>query len=319
MSASKEDVVRDVTTQLGLTPLAAQDGASIHINRCQSLFVHIVSNPNMMGSFYDAFDWQAQGCVDYPTVVRHPQHVNAVQKNILDGAYATFYDFYIDLSLIFCNALLYNPSEHRIHQVASAYLQSIHERLDTMMVCQEGATNSDEVFLKGMRILLALTCKDEHRLFHKPVDVEGYKSEMLHPLSISCIGKRMDKNVYSHWNDFWDDVDTLWSNAESFNDDPWILNYTASMKTFSRNLRTSWQHYLWTPTSVNACITPEMAESWISEFSALDPSHQFPVLEQVKKSSSASHLFGCSAEVMAFSMPPSLFFQTSRLMKLSNV
>ena len=73
-------------------------------------------------------DPQLDNCPDYFDIIKKPMDLQTVRKKLSSNEYSTIRDWKRDMSLIWENALVYNPSETIIYDCAS-HLKAVYERL----------------------------------------------------------------------------------------------------------------------------------------------------------------------------------------------
>lgn len=311
--SSPLEVVQSVLCQLKLAPLDWNALRDVPVQRRQRLIKYASSNPLLVSALYNAFDWQACECLDYPVHVKFPMHLN----HCIEKSYDSFDDSIVDLLLVFCNAVIFNPVTEFLHVISRQYLEDMHAQLLECVSSptrEEFLATEETIAFHAPRILIALITRDELAIFHHPVDkmVAGYYETILHPISLSCIWKRMESGVYMHWDDFWADVNLMWSNALQFNvKDNEFVAYTEQIKVFCKGLRQTF-YSIPNGSLQGRGITVEMSEGWLQTYQKSTPCMQKKVEALiVTQMSWAFENEACpTIETLAFAIPHTLFFRT---------
>eukprot|EP00798_Chlamydomonas_sp_ICE-L_P031473 gene31473-6661_t len=85
------------------------------------------------------------GIPDYFTIVKEPMDLNAIVAGIESGAYSHFSQVYHHVLLVFTNAMLYNPPENPIHQLALKVCAAFASRAMISMHQLQGLQEKSQV------------------------------------------------------------------------------------------------------------------------------------------------------------------------------
>ena len=243
---------------------------------------------------------------------------NIKQKQKLQ-LYITFEEVLYDLALVFSNCVHALPSADGRYEISKCYLAFMQDVVVEMNEYSSSTSLTTEISERALRFLLSLTCKDEVGLFHKLVDenmVPGYYSSVLCPNSLTSIIVNLDKSAYFCWEDFLMDVDIIWKNALAFNQGNHdIISYTNSMSNFSKIVFDRCiRQDLKNKSDMKTFISPEMSESWVTDFQQLSSEIQDDIMSIVYKEAEFLDEENITLEVISFSLPSATFLKTRIMM-----
>jgi len=221
-----------------------------NVQKCAKVLKTIMKNP-AAGAFLIPVDWKALKLPTYPKIVKNPMDLGTVQQKLESGRYGKVEDFISDVQLVWKNAKLFNLEGSDIFEVASLLDEEFTSKLDvTTGPLREagsrgGPSSGGGDTLSGDQLAQTKAAVREVRkhkdaaVFLEPVDWKGlgikdYPTIIKRPMDLGTIMKRLDGGQYSSVLDVAADVDLVWSNAMTYNqDESYIYNVAAELKAFS--------------------------------------------------------------------------------------
>ncbi|GBL96534.1 Bromodomain-containing protein 8 [Araneus ventricosus] len=79
----------------------------------------------------------------YLNIVHRPMDLSLIKKNIDVGVIRTTDEFHRDMLLMFQNAIMYNSSDHDVHQMAVAMQRDVVKQISAFLATQ--SRNKEEV------------------------------------------------------------------------------------------------------------------------------------------------------------------------------
>ena len=83
--------------------------------------------------FYEPVDHVGLKLTDYLTIVKQPIDLGSVKRKLESDQYADYKDVHADVTLMFKNCYLYNPTTHSVVKMAIKLEQIAEKRLDLMV------------------------------------------------------------------------------------------------------------------------------------------------------------------------------------------
>lgn len=113
---------------------------SEQLKRCQKVLQQLQKH-RAAGPFLAPVDPIAQGCPDYPTIVKEPMDLSTVEKKLRNGLYPTPQLFAIDVRKIWANAILYNPKNNPVYEqtrVMMDFFDKVYKEVEDVPFIETG-------------------------------------------------------------------------------------------------------------------------------------------------------------------------------------
>jgi len=222
---------------------------------CAKALKMIMKNP-AAGAFLVPVDWKVLKLPTYPKIVKHPMDLGTISNKLEDRRYGKVEEFVADVNLVWTNAKLFNLEGSDIYEVATLLDEEFQSKLDvTSGPLREpgskggssggGGSGGGGEALSGEQLSQCKAAVRELRkhkdaaAFLEPVDwktlgIKDYPTIIKRPMDLGTIMKRLDSGGYSSVLDVAADIDLVWSNAMTYNqDESYIYNVALDLKTFS--------------------------------------------------------------------------------------
>ena len=102
------------------------------LRRCQKILGMLQKHKSAM-PFLLPVDPIAQGCPDYPIIVKEPMDLSTVEKKLKMGQYVTPLQFQQDVNKIWSNAIRYNPQNNPVYdatRLMMEYFDKIYKEVE---------------------------------------------------------------------------------------------------------------------------------------------------------------------------------------------
>jgi hypothetical protein len=218
----------------------------------------LMRNP-AAGAFLAPVDWKALQLPTYPKIVKHPMDLGTIQQKLDSSRYAKVEDFIADVRLVWSNAKAFNLEGSDIYEVAMLLEEEFEGKLELQSgPLREGGASSSKGgggggggggssggALSGEQLAQCKAAMRELRkhkdagAFLEPVDwkalgIRDYPTIIKRPMDLGTVQKRLDSGQYNSVLDVAADIDLVWSNAMTYNqDESYIYNVAADLKSFS--------------------------------------------------------------------------------------
>ena len=104
-----------------------------HIQRLvRPLLQRLMQHPKNTDIFNKPVDPVALCIPHYFSKIRHPMDLGTIKSRLQRGEYRSLDDIFADISLVFDNALLFNPPQHTVHEVAKLIKQEFKDDLASL-------------------------------------------------------------------------------------------------------------------------------------------------------------------------------------------
>lgn len=207
------------------------------IDACKNaLSTFIKKNHKETFWFMQPVDHVALNLPQYPQIVKFPMDLGTIQRRLNSGSFAHFDEFASDVTLVFANALLFNPADHEVHQCAlklKAKFVDVYYKLISsndiqnwfypMVPPPRTAPPLQGSELSQCQDTLKMLMRMEDSLaFREPVpwfneDLAQYPREVGRLMDLGTIHSWLGQNVYSTSAQFANDVRQVFRNAMKFN------------------------------------------------------------------------------------------------------
>ena len=205
------------------------------------------------GAFLVPVDWKALKLPTYPKIVKHPMDLGTVQSKLEASRYATVEAFVADVELVWKNAKAFNLEGSDIYEVAALLETDFSSKLEVTSgpLREKGAASSSgggggggdalsgESLAQCKAAMRELRKHKDAAVFNDPVDwkalgIKDYPLIIKRPMDLGTVMKRLESGQYSSVLDVAADVDLVWSNAMTYNQDgSYIYNTAADLKAFA--------------------------------------------------------------------------------------
>lgn len=198
-------------------------------------------------------DWKALKLPLYPKIVKNPMDLGTVQQKLEAARYGKVEDFLADVDLVWKNAKLFNLEGSDIYEVAVLLEEEFKSKLEvTSGPLREagakggpsssgggGDTLSGEVLTSIKAAVRDIRKHKDAAVFLEPVDwktlgILDYPKIIKRPMDLGTIHKRLESGQYNSVLDVAADIDLVWSNAMTYNqDESYIYQVAADLKSFA--------------------------------------------------------------------------------------
>jgi len=199
---------------------------------CLSMTRNLIINKN--GSpFAVPVNYLELNIPHYPEIVKNPMDLGSVQKKLNNHEYKTVDEWIADVRLTFANAMLFNPSDHLVHQMAKSLktafdkkLASVLEKLETRSFVNDGSGGTlgpaGDWPRKAKAILKSVMDHPQSFPFNEGVDwkklkIPDYPKIIKKPMDLAKVERQLNMNQYNSVDDFANDVRLVFTNAKIYN------------------------------------------------------------------------------------------------------
>ena len=222
------------------------------VERCQKACLGVLRALQKMpdaGPFLLPVDWKTLKLPTYPKIVKNPMDLGTVEQKLQAKRYATVSDFAADVRLIWSNAQGFNLEGSDIYELAANLSNEFDSKMSQvpMGLLREGAARSTtggggggsgEVLGGEALATCKVVVKDlrKHKdaaVFLEPVDwkklgINDYPTIIKRPMDLGTILKRLESGAYTAVLDVISDIELVWSNAMTYNQDESYIYQTAA-------------------------------------------------------------------------------------------
>ena len=225
-----------------------------NVQLCTKALKIIMKNP-AAGAFLIPVDWKALKLPTYPKIVKTPMDLGTVQQKLESARYNKVEDFIGDVEQVWKNAKLFNLEGSDIYEVATLLDEEFVSKLEvTTGALREpgsgggpsrggggggGDSLSGDKLAQCKAALRELRKHKDAAAFLEPVDwkalgIKDYPTIIKRPMDLGTVMKRLESNQYASILDVAADVDLVWSNAMTYNqDESYIYQVAADLKAFA--------------------------------------------------------------------------------------
>jgi len=212
--------------------------------------------------FMTPVDHKALMIPQYPEIVKFPMDFGTIQKRLQKSNFTDFDQFASDVTLVFANAILFNPPDHAVH-LCALHLKGVFAAVYYRLLANPVVLQWTYPNVPPARGLQAPMLQDHNskcqqmigkicgmalsEAFRDPVDwfaqdLAQYPREVGRLMDLGYIGKWLDKNEYASPDLFARDVRQVFKNAMKFNQEGSNFHQMASAcATFFEELYNSSQ------------------------------------------------------------------------------
>jgi len=220
--------------------------------QCFAVLKTLQKNPNAV-DFLQPVDWKALKLTTYPKMIKNPMDLGTVESKLASGRYAHTDDFVRDVNQIWQNAHIFNQEGSQIYDIASLLRDVFREKMKDVEPgpLQEGGGSSggggggggggmtpDELAQCKAAVRDIRKHKDAAD-FLEPVDwkalgIPDYPTIIKRPMDLGTVAKRLDAGQYASVHAVYADLDLVWTNAMTYNqDESFIYVLARDLKAFS--------------------------------------------------------------------------------------
>jgi len=220
---------------------------------CLNVLRGIQRNPEA-GAFLAPVDWKALKLPTYPKIVKNPMDLGTVEAKLSANRYATVEDFAKDVRLIWTNAQAFNLEGSEIYQIASILSDDFESKMAEVRpgplregggASKSSGGSSGQEALSGeslagcKKVVRDLRAHKDAGPFLEPVDwkalgIKDYPTIIKRPMDLGTVMKRLEGGQYTSVHDVAADVDLVWSNAMTYNqDESYIYSLAAELKSIA--------------------------------------------------------------------------------------
>ena len=218
------------------------------------------------GVFLVPVDWKALQLPLYPKLIKNPMDLGTVQQKLESNRYAKVEDFIADVGLVWKNAMIFNADGSDIYEVASQLEKEFTSKLEvtTGPLREKGASGPSsgpptkgassssapgksggkgglegEALAQCKAAVKELRKHKDAQVFNDPVDwkalgILDYPTIIKRPMDLGTVMKRLDGGGYASVQAVVGDVDLVWQNAMTYNqDESYIYQVAAELKSFA--------------------------------------------------------------------------------------
>ncbi|KAF8910096.1 Bromodomain-containing protein [Gymnopilus junonius] len=187
---------------------------------------------------------------DYYAIIKQPIALDDIKKQLDSNGYATLEAVKTDFELLFGNAKAYNQTESAIYQDAKELLKLVHKTYNKMVPSEEDGDNGKpkqpnltRLIRTRLEKLVAKTDFDGRVLSDEFMQLPSkklwpiYYKTITKPRCFEEIFKSIKRKEYETTADFAADVELVFSNATTFNQDHTpIWNDAVALREYFRQL-----------------------------------------------------------------------------------
>jgi len=228
------------------------------VERCQKACLGVLRALQKMpdaGPFLLPVDWKTLKLPTYPKIVKNPMDLGTVEQKLQAKRYATVSDFAADVRLIWSNAQGFNLEGSDIYELAANLSNEFDSKMSQvpMGLLREGAARSTtggggggsgevlggEALATCKAVVKDLRKHKDAAVFLEPVDwkklgINDYPTIIKRPMDLGTILKRLESGAYTAVLDVISDIELVWSNAMTYNqDESYIYQTAAELKAYS--------------------------------------------------------------------------------------
>ena len=200
-----------------------------NVQACAKALKLIMKQP-AAGVFLEPVDWKGLGIKEYPKIVKKPMDLGTVQKKLEAGKYAKVEELVKDVQQIWINAKLFNAEGSDIYDVAMLLAEEFSATLEVTSGPLRGAgggvgpSSSGGELTQAKSVLKELCKHKDAAVFLEPVDwktleLHDYPLLVKKPMDLGTVQKRLNAGGYASMMDVAADVNLVWSNAMTYNQD----------------------------------------------------------------------------------------------------
>jgi len=224
--------------------LTAGGDAERLTKQCFTALKTLQRNPNAV-DFLQPVDWKALKLHTYPKMIKTPMDLGTVEQKLTAGRYGTTDEFARDVNQIWENAHIFNQEGSQIYDIATLLRDVFREKMKEVEsgALQEGAGSSGVMTADELTqckvIVRDLRKHKDAQDFLEPVDWKGlgipdYPTIIKRPMDLGTVGKRVESGQYASVHALYADVDLVWSNAMTYNqDESFIYAIARDLKSYA--------------------------------------------------------------------------------------
>jgi len=217
---------------------------------CLSVLRAMQRNPDA-NPFLMPVDWKALKLPTYPKIVKNPMDLGTVEQKLQANRYAAVADFAADVRLIWTNAQAFNLEGSDIYELAASLSDDFESKMAQVPTgpLREGASKgassgsaesmSADSLAQCKAVVRDLRKHKDAGAFLEPVDwkqlgIMDYPKIIKRPMDLGTIMKRLESGQYSSVQEVVADVDLVWGNAMTYNqDESFIYKMAADLKAYA--------------------------------------------------------------------------------------
>ena len=226
------------------------------LKRCFDVLKQLQRNPRA-SAFMMPVDWKVLKLPMYPKLIKHPMDLGTVQAKLDMSCYNTVSDFAADVRLVWSNALRFNVEGSDIYDAAMIMQNEFDAKMTDVRsgplretagnTTASGGSGSGRLFssagalcgeaLAGCKgVVREMRKHKDAQVFLEPVDwkvlgIKDYPTIIKRPMDLGTVMKRLDTGHYTSALDVAADVDLVWNNAMTYNQDhSYIYQAAAGLK-----------------------------------------------------------------------------------------
>ena len=228
--------------------------------QCLQVLRALQKNPQAE-PFLMPVDWKGLKLPTYPKIIKNPMDLGTVEQKLLSNRYAAVADYASDVRLIWSNAQAFNLEGSDIYELAASLAVDFDGKMAQVALGPlreagggggggvgggrggggggSGDVLSGESLASCKMVVRDLRKHKDAHFFLEPVDwkalgIKDYPAIIKRPMDLGTIMKRLEAGQYSSVLDMAADVDLVWSNAMTYNqDESYIHQVAADLKAFA--------------------------------------------------------------------------------------
>lgn len=200
----------------------------------------------------------ALGIPQYKEIIKYPRDLGTIQKRLTKYDFAHFDEFASDVTLVFANAILFNPPDHAVHQSAAMlkhtfqdvyYSLEEHKEIQNWMYPKVPPSKGNIPSMSGSELqgskdlLRKILSMEDSVAFRQPVgwfqeDLAHYPSEVSRLMDLGTVNNWLSQGVYGTLEQFATDIRQVFKNAMRFNQEGsnFYMNARGCEKAFEKGL-----------------------------------------------------------------------------------
>lgn len=196
--------------------------------QCFGVLKSLQKNPSAV-DFLQPVDWKSLKLHAYPKLIKHPMDLGTVEQKLSAGRYASTDEFAKDVNLIWENAHKFNQEGSQIYDIASVLSNTFREKMKEiesgpLQECASSSVIPPEELAQCKAIVRDLRKHKDAQEFLEPVDWKGlgipdYPTIIKRPMDMGTVSRRLEAGQYASVHALYSDVDLVWTNAMTYNQD----------------------------------------------------------------------------------------------------
>ncbi|ORX42682.1 hypothetical protein DM01DRAFT_1350220 [Hesseltinella vesiculosa] len=184
---------------------------------CGRILTELWNQPEAL-PFHYPIDVVALNIPTYLDFIKRPMDFSTVRDSLMQGNFATIWDFEKDVRQIFWNCFRFNDPSSLIHQQAMSVQDHFNQLWHRAYAEPDCLTGEDDMLAK--KLMSTLMKREDAQLFMEPVDttiLTDYAAVIKQPMDLRTIKEKLYSGRYSSLGQFDADFRLMISNCSKYN------------------------------------------------------------------------------------------------------